>query len=169
MKKLILFLALLVPGLAEAQTRLVSATPTIDTSAYAAGDSMHTAAMTFTRALKGSSKAGILVSVVVADKAAQDIDLELWLFSTAPSSYGAANAAFTPSDAQLLNVVAVVSFGSSARFAAADNSMKFTGSIAVPVRSTNNDGDLYGVLVARGAYDADAANDLTVTLGIDQD
>ena len=169
MKRYLILLVLLFPGLVSAQTRMVSATPTIDTSAYAAGDSMHTAAMTFTRALKGSSKAGILVSVIVADKAAQDIDLELWLFSTAPTSYGAANAAFTPTDAQLLNVVAVVSFGSSARFAAADNSMKFTGSIAVPVRSTNNDGDLYGVLVARGAYQAATTGDLTVMLGIDQD
>ncbi len=169
---LLLVLLLPIPSLASAQTRMVAAPPVLDTAAYATGDVMSATAMTFTRALKNSSKSGIVVSAAISDAAAQAFDLELWLFSEKPtaSSFGADNAAFDPTDAQLLTVVGIIKFtASTSYFAANDNGVHTVNSIAQIVRTSNGDGDLYGVLVARGAYDGAAANDLTVTLGIDQD
>ena len=176
MKRLFIFLFLLLPSIANAQaaaTRFVSATPTIDTSAYATGDVMSATAMTFANAVAPQkAQTGYIVSVMVSDAAAQAVDLDLVLFSTLPAAgtFGADNAAFDPTDAQILTIIGVVNLGSASRFAFNDNSVHYVGSLAIPVKSVpGTGGNVYGVLVARGAFTAAASTDVTVTLGIAQD
>jgi hypothetical protein len=173
MKRYLILLALFVPGVAFGQsagTRFVSVTPVIDTAVYASGDVMSATAMTFQNLLKpNGARTGYVVSATISDAAAQAIDLDLVLFSALPESFGADNAAFAPTDAQIKTILGVINFGSASRFAFSNNSVKFVGSLAIPVKGLTVPGTIYGVLVARGAYDADAADDLTVTLGAAQD
>lgn len=162
---------LLLPAIASAQSgaiNCVSASPTIDTAAYGTGDVMSATAMTFANLLRQQGgKSGVLVSAMISDAAAQGVALDLVLFSTLPaaSSFGADNAAFDPTDAQLLTVLGVINFSATTHyFAFNDNAAHYIGSLAMPLKSVvATPGNVYGVLVARGAYDGDA-DSLQVTL-----
>lgn len=171
--KRLLFLSVLLPSVASAQlypaTQCVSATPTLDTAAYASGDLMG-GKLTFNGALRNTSNAGFVASISLTDKAAQDVDLELVLFDENPTGTTFTDqAAFDPADADLDKIAAVELFGSSKRFAYSDNGFKFAGSLAHPVGATASATTvLYGALVARGAYDGDA-DSITVTVCVSQD
>ena len=175
MKRLLygLIAILLLPTFTYAQAvNCVSATPTLDTAAYATGDVMSATAMTFTNLVKpNGARSGLVVSAMISDAAAQAVDLDLVLFSTLPtaSTFGSDNAAFDPTDAQLLTILATLNFGSTSRFAFNDNSVHYLGSLAIPVKTiAATPGTIYGVLVARGAYDGDA-DSIQVTLCAAQD
>lgn len=181
MKRLILLLALLaggLPDIANAQnviaTRFGSASPTVDTGgAYATGELIG-GKLTFTNLLRPTVGTGYLVSVNLVDKAAQAVDLELWLFSSNPTNTTFTDqAAFDLDDADLSKVAAVINLGSATRFALADNSVHFVGSLALPIRGLNASsqasGTLYGALVARGAYTGASASDITIILGASAD
>lgn len=177
MKKLLL-LALLLPTLAVAQstqaTRFISAAPTVDTGgAYASGDLIG-GKLTFTNALRPAVGSGYVVSVAIADKAAQAVDLDLVLFRSDPTGTTFTDqAAFDPADTDLSKVLAVINFGSSSRFAFSDNGTKYVGSLAIPLQGLTSasavQGTIYGALVARGAYTGASSSDITITLGISQD
>lgn len=176
MKKL-LFLFALVPGIAMAQnsptTKLVSASPTADTSAYATGELIGEK-LTFSGALNSSTGAGYIISAAISDKAAQAVDLELVVFGQDPSNTTFTDqAAFDIADADLSKIVAVISFGSATRFAYADNGYKYLGSLMLPVNSSNSSGVasnvLYGALLSRGTPTFASSSDLTVILGINRD
>lgn len=178
MKKILFLIALLVPSLVTAQTmqstKFISASPTVDTGgAYASGDLIG-GKLTFTNALRPTAGSGYLVSVAIADKAAQAVDLDLVLFRQDPTGTTFTDqAAFDPADADLGKVITVVNFGSSSRFAYNDNGTKFVGSLAIPLQGLTSanltQGTIYGALVARGAYTGASSSDLTVTLGVSQD
>lgn len=176
MKRLLIFLVLLYPSsvlAAVAETRCVSVVPTLDTAAYATGDVMSSTAMTFANVLNPSrSRTGYIISATISDAGAQPFDVDLVLLSTLPAAgtFGATNAAFDPTDAQILTLLGAINFGSATRFAFSDNALKFIGTLAIPVRSVAaTPGNIYGVLVARGDFDAVAADDLQVTLCVLQD
>ena len=71
---------------APLDSRVISVTPTVDTSIYASGDVVG-GKMTFTGALSSWTGSGILTGAVVTDKAATSSDLELWLFDQDPSGF----------------------------------------------------------------------------------
>lgn len=176
MKRLLLGLLLLLPTLVHAQypaTSFVSATPTVDTSAYATGELIG-GKLTFTLALRQQTGTGYITSVRVTDKAAQSVDLELVLFSQDPTGTTFTDqSAFDPADADLTKMIAVVSLGSTSRFNFNDNGVKYVGSLAIPVEGKTSAGAyqrvIYGALVSRGAPTFAAAEDVTVTLGVSQD
>ena len=161
-------------ALATPNTHCTAATPAIDTAAYATGDYMGAAVLTFSGALNGSTNAGYINSVQVTDKAAQAVDMDLVIFTDDPSSTTLTdNAAFDPADADLTKIAGVINLGSASRFAFSDNGTKFLGSLVLPVVGGRISGapstNLYGALVARGAYDGASSSDLTVTICVSQD
>lgn len=178
--KRLLFLILFVgcvPSLALAQAtgsaRLVTATPTVDTSAYASGDLVGTK-LTWTNALKPITGTGYVVSVNMIDQSAQAVDFDIVIFREDPTSTTFTdNAAFDIADADTSKVIAVVPLASASRFAFNDNSVHFSGSLAIPVWGTNSNGGisgtLYGAIIARGAATFAASTDVKVTLGMSRD
>lgn len=178
MKKLILLLLFIgcLPNLSLAQTgfaKLSSATPTVDTSAYATGDLVG-GKLTWTNALKNITGTGYLVSVNMMDQSAQAVDFDVVIFREDPTATTFTDqAAFDIADADTSKVIAIVQLGSTTRFAFADNSVHFIGSLAIPVWATNSNGGiagtLYGALVARGAATFAAGTDVKVTIGVSRD
>ncbi len=165
-----LFLASLIAGAATAahiETKVVSVTPTADTSIYASGDVIG-GLMTFSNAVGYQSTTGIVTSATVSDKNSTASDLELWVFSSNPSaSTFTDQAAFTIADADITKVISVISLGSTSRFDAASNGVKYLGSISCPVSTTSK--TLYAVLVSRGTPTFATSSDVTVKLAIASD
>ena len=161
------YTALRVDGLGTLWTRtppsvVVSATPTLDTSIYAAGDSLHTAAIEFAAAVRVSAGTGRVRKVVVVDKDLQSAAGELWLFS-ATVTPAAANAAHSISDADAALCVGVIPFGTY--YASALNSIS-VASPDLPIKCAAT--SLFGILVTRGTPTHSAAG-LVVSLQIAQD
>lgn len=173
MKRLILFLAFLaLPTLAQAQTqkiltKFVQVTPTVDTSAYASGDTVGSL-MTFTNICEPLTKKGQLLGVKVFDKAATAADIDLVLFNSSPSGLGTFtdNAAFDPDDALLLNIAAYVAITTHKSFN--DNGISYAADIVRSVKC-NSSATLYGYLVARAARTQASVSDLTVQLEVVSD
>ena len=156
---------------APLDSRFVSVTPTVDTSIYASGDVIG-GLMTFTGALSGWTGSGIITGSLIADKSKVAHDLELHVFESEPTGPFTDQAAYAPTNADLLKEVAVISFGSTSRFDGASNGVKYLGSISCPVRarSGSNVGTaLYGVLVSRGTPTFAGSSDITVRLAITSD
>lgn len=106
-------------------------------------------------------------SIVPATK----LNADLFLFHTAPTSYGNDNEAFALSDADLLNCVGVVSMdGTSAGNVKVStlNCVVINQNLAIPVRSLTTDRALYGVLVARNAYTPASGEVITIKIGAEK-
>lgn len=146
--------------------RTISATFTrpADTTAYAAGDVVadSTSAPTIMRfkgAARGKATPSIIQHAVLVDSAsvATKPDLELWLFDTTITMDND-NAAFTPTDAELLTLVGVIDFATGdfkvgdATVGAGGNSICEASNLGLPFNTTKDDNDLFGVLVVRNAY-----------------
>ncbi len=140
----------------------VSATPTLDTSAYASGDCLHTAVIEFASAV-GVSLSGFVEKMVIVDAALQSQPCELWLFS-ATVTPAAANAAHSISDADAALCIGVIYSGPY--YASALNSVSVAKNVALAIKCAAS--TLYGLLVTRGTPTY-AANSLAVTLHISED
>lgn len=147
------------------KTTIVTKTPTISTSAYAAGDAVG-GKMLFNAAVYGQNRTGILQSMTIIDDDLEDAELELWIFSE-DFTATADNAAWDPTDADLQNLVGVVSTVDGAYYDATDNSVAVVKNIGLVLKL--NSPTLYAQLVTRGTPTYTATDDLTVKLGILQD
>jgi len=111
---------------------------------------------------------------MVVDSAAQATlpDLELWLFQEEPAGE-ADNAAFTPTDAELLTLLGVIDFDTpfvgDATVGAGGNAVAQAQVQNIGFRCENGSRDLYGILVERGTYTPVSAEVFTVILGVLQD
>ena len=136
-----------------------------DTTAYTAGDVMNNSAsagvVTEIPNVGLSAHASTIIQqAICVDSANQATkpDLELWLFDTAVTADND-NAVFTPTDAELRTLVAVIAFPSTS-FKAGDATSGAGGNcvcdiqnLGIPVRVTGTQVDsLYGVVVVRNAY-----------------
>ena len=152
-----------------------------DTNAYAAGDVIadSTSAatiITLEGAVKGDGESSIILTAKLISSANQatKLDARLWLFDTAPSSYGNDNAAFTPTDAEMRTVLAVIAFpstawiGGDATSGAGGNAMCEAQGLWLPIataaRATGN--SIYAVLEARNAYTPVAQERFDLRLGL---
>jgi len=173
MKKILGLLFLLLPNVAFAgSTVCVSAVPTLTVGAYSSGQLMG-GLLTFSGALDPNTGSGHVTSVNVTDKAAQAVDLDVYIFDQNPTATTFTNAAtFAPNSADLPKIRASVNLGSSSRFAFSANSVHYAGSLALPVQglsSASLSTTLYGALVARGAYTAASVSDATVIICVARD
>ena len=141
---------------------VVSATPTLDTSIYASGDSLHTAVITFTGAVGRSGGYGKVKKMVVVDASAQTAAFELWLFS-ATVTPAAANSVHSISDADAALCVGVIASGTY--FASALNSVCVTKGVDLDFKVAGT--SLFGILVTRSTPTY-LAGSLTVSLQIEQ-
>lgn len=116
---------------------------------------------------------GMITNAIIRSSANQGtkLDAELWLFSVDMTEV-ADNAAFAPTDAELLTLVGVIDFpvaswkAGAATAGAGGNAVCLVENIGIAFRTTEN---LYGVLVARNAYTPVASEIFTVDLVIAQD
>lgn len=152
-----------------------------DTTAYTAGDAISNATgtthtyLTFSDCAAAVGGGGTVISGVLASSANQGtkLDAELWLFHTAPTAMED-NAAFDPTDAEMLTVVGIIEFGTSdwyvgnAGAGATGNAVALGSTGVFPFVCQSTSKDLYGLLVARNAYTPVSGEVLTVTLQVQQ-
>ena len=162
-------------------TTKVSASKTrpSDTTAYAAGDVLNestSAGTVFTldNCARYNAGTGVITGALIQDSANQSTkaQLELWLFSVAPTSDND-NAVFTPTDSELDNLVGVISFPETyvgdATSGAGGNCVYSAGQVNIPFSCAAADDQLYGVVVVRNAYTPVSAEVFRVSLLISQD
>jgi hypothetical protein len=153
--------------LSKTHTSTVSITRPADTTTYAAGEVVCNAAtLEFPGAnSKGSTCLNYAV-ITSSQNSATKLDGELWLFSATVAAV-ADNAAFAPTDAEMLTLVTVVPFatadwkvGLSGSAGAGNATCQITG-LAVPISCRS----LFGQLVTRNAYPPIASEVFQITLG----
>ena len=151
-------------GQVGAEGDTLSQTPTVTAGAYAAGDAVG-GLLTFANAARYSGYGGVIKDLIILDDAGQDTEMELWLFDRTFTAM-VDNAPWAPSEADLRNLVAVVSTGDGAWFAAG------TPSVARVECSQRYDcaaTSLFGQLVTRGTPTFAATDDISVKIGLLQD
>lgn len=172
MKKLFLAVLLFpVAASAQVETRLISASPTVEAAAYASGDVVG-GLVTITNACSARSNRGEIRGVTVFDKAAQGIDLDLIVFSSNPTGTTfTENAAFDPADADLSKIAAVIPVTTHKAFS--DNGVSQAKNISYAfectVGSFPNGGTLYTTIVARGTPTYASTSDLTFRIELFND
>lgn len=144
--------------LASVPSKIV-VTPTIDTVAYASGDTIANGVIPFPNAVLAAGGTAILDKLVIVDKAAIGAAGELWLFADTVTP-AAMNAPHSISDADAALCVGVVPFG--AYFASALNSVSIAKTVDLPFTLVGT--TLYGILVTRATPTYGAANALDVIL-----
>jgi len=155
--------------IAVGSTGVVTVAPTCDTSAYATGELIG-GKLTFTGAMREKYGTGVIHSVVIADKAKQNVALDIVLFDSDPSSTTFTDqATLTIADADLLKVVGVISVVATDYKSFADNSVADLKNIGLIVKSNSSSTSLYGCLVSRGTPTYASATDLQIKLKILQD
>jgi hypothetical protein len=146
-----------------------------DTTQYTAGDVVCNAAtLIFPGAIKNGSGLLHYATLSTSNNAAAKPTVELWMFSATVAAV-ADNAAFAPTDAEMLTHIGVV------RFEASDFKIGLSGAVTngnavcaatglgIPLeRVSGGDGDIYGQLVDRTAagYVCIASEVFKVRLGI---
>ncbi len=143
----------------------VTATPTLDTNAYATGDCLHTAVITLTGAASQTAGTGTVTKLTVIDNDLQSAAGECWLFDSAVTP-AAANAAHSISDGDAAHCVGVIPFGPY--YASALNSVSVNGTVRLTFKTAAADANLYAILVTRGAPTYTASG-LTIALIVSQD
>lgn len=156
----------------EGKSKIVSATPTLDTNVYAANDRVGSV-MEFANAMDDASGTGIIVSVTVLDKATQGVALSLFLFKDIPTVASADNAALDISDAEMAKCVGVIPIATGDYVATASNTIATVRDVSLLVGATKSatsltGKSLYGVL-RTGGTPTYAADSLVVSLCIKQD
>ncbi len=107
----------------------------------------------------------ILESVVILDEAKQSIAIDLVLFSETFTA-AADNAIFSPSDADLLNCLGVISLAAGDYAAFEDTSLATVRNLGLPIKLTGASGSLFGQLVTRGTPTYAATTDIEVAVGL---
>ena len=128
----------------------------VDTAVYASGD-----ALGEKNSFPNVPEHGTIMSVNVVDRAGQNINLDIVLFSR--DIVGTTdNAAFDPTDAELSDCVGVILIDTWKVFA--NNGFGSESNVALPYWAPT--GSLYFQCVTRGAADYVATTDVLVQLGI---
>lgn len=145
------------------------------TTQYTAGDVICNAAtLVFPNAIRGGSGLLNFATITTSNNATAKPTLELWLFDTTIAAV-ADNAAFAPTDAEMLTLIGVVRFESSdfkvglSGAATNGNAMCQVSNIGIPLaRAVGQGGDIYGQLVDRttAGYVPIALEQFRIRLGI---
>lgn len=124
-----------------------------DTTAYAAGDTMSDATgnahLTFSGLPIKTGEGAMIEAAVFIDSvlAATPPDVELWLFSADIATI-ADNAAFAPTDAELLTLVGIITFATASFKKGTVNMACVQNNLGLSFKADT----LYGALVVRNAY-----------------
>lgn len=159
-------------------TVAVSKTRLNDTNAYAVGDTISentsgATVWTFANCARFTGGSGIINKVTIVDGAyvTTTLQCELWLFNATVTA-DQDNAAFTPTDAELLTHVATIPINTAyigdATSGIGGNVLLSSGVINMSFKCAA-DANLYGVLVARNAYVPVGLETFNIMLSIYQD
>lgn len=140
-----------------------------DTTTYSIGDVVGAAAITFTPTGNGIGVGGEIkaAACISSANATTKPDLQLWLFSSPVPSVTADNAAFAPTDAEMVNFIGRIDFpvasfkAANAGSAAAGNAACVSSGFVLPVP-----GFLYGVMVVQNAYVPVSAEVFTINFNV---
>ena len=137
---------------------IIAQTPTVTAGAYSANDNVG-GLLTFASAARATGGGGVIKDVIIIDDASQGSTLELWIFS-ATFTAGSDNAAWTPVEADLENLVAIVSTADGVWYSAGATATVCVIEVAkrYQVAATS----LFGRLVTRGTPTYAATDDVTV-------
>ena len=138
--------------------------PTITAGAYSANDAVG-GLLTFENAALVSGAGGFVTDMQIIDDAGQDAELELWLFDQTFTAM-ADNAAWAPSEADLENLIAIITTADGAWCAAGTPSVARVECLQRYELAATS---LFGQLVTRGTPTYAATDDITVKIGIAQD
>jgi len=140
---------------------IISQTPTVTAGAYTAGDAVG-GLLTFANAARAAGMGGVAKNLLVIDDAGQDVEMELWLFKQTFTAM-ADNAPWAPSEADLRNLVGIISTADGAWFAAGTPSVaRVEPSQGYTCVGTS----LFGQLVTRGTPTFAATDDVSAILGL---
>lgn len=157
-----------------------SLTRPANVTAYAAGDAISDATgdahFTFNNVAKQNPGSGVIEKLVLNDSAAQATKLacDLVLFSV-DVGVEADNAAWTPTDAEMLTVLGSVSIATTdwvvgdATAGAGGNCVAVKTGLNIPFKPTTAATKIYGQLVARNAYTPVSGEVFTAKLGVIMD
>jgi len=113
---------------------------------------------------------GVIIHAVCVDSvnAATKPNLRLYLFDTLPT-VAADNAAWTPSDSDMVNLLGYIEFSSweQGLAGAAGNCASFATNLQIPFDCTN--GVVYGLVVERSTYTPASGEVFTFKMGVLQD
>lgn len=142
----------------------IQQTPTVTAGAYAANDAVG-GLLTFANAALAAGGGGVVKSCLILDDAGQDAVIELWLFDVTFTAM-VDNAPWAPSEADLRNLVCVISSNDGTWYAAGTPS---ACDIECSKRYDAAATSLFGQLVTRGTPTFAATDDVTVQIGVLQD
>lgn len=148
-------------GRVSANIFAVEVTPTIDTSAYAAGDQLGSL-MTLSTGIADDAKNMTLLSVAIVDKAKQDAAIDILLFDESPTVSSSDNAALDISDAEMVDkCCGFVEVADSKYSDLNANSVAFVGNIGLNCKYVT-DGTLYAIMNCQGTPTYTSTSDLVL-------
>jgi hypothetical protein len=154
--------------LAGHRRREVSATPTVDTSAYASGDLIG-AKITLANAVQVAAGSGELLSLVLSDLANQKSDIDVVLFDSDPSTTTFTDqAALDIDDADLVKVIGVISIAAADYVSFVDNAVATLRDLRLGFKLASGT-SLYAALVCRGTPTYASSSDLKLRAIVNQD
>jgi hypothetical protein len=142
----------------------VSAVPTLDTAAYAAGDVLTNACVSFDEIVRTDQLSAVIHRMVVHDAAGQNAPMELWLFGTNVSASNGSNQIFSMTSNVAANTLGVI--GTGPWVSMGSNSVAIASNIELPILLPTT--TLYALPVTRGAPTY-AVNSLKITLDVTRD
>lgn len=161
-------------GVANAETRYVSVTPVVDTSAYAAKDvvggasaALGSGILTFAVPKCGPTRVS---SVILTDKSDNATEYDIVLFKSLPTGTITDQSGFAPADASLTKMLPVINLATTDHFSFTDNgvsSLSSLNSSVFSVTSSSSGNVLYAVIVSRGTPTYATSGDVTLTLGFE--
>ena len=153
------------------QIRVVEATPIIDTSAYASGDSVGSSVIALSGATMGDEGpsaelyGGYIQSVIVTDLGKQSANLDIVFFDKNPSATSFSdNNVFDINDADIVNIIGTVAITDWKDFN--DNSQGQALNLTLPFVLEEGNTILYAAIVSRGVPNYDSAADLTLRVSV---
>lgn len=143
----------------------ITSTPVLDTSQFASGDSMTTLINTLSGVASQEGGYARFTDLTITDKAANGVDLELWLFDISTVTLPTVNAAWAISDADALHVGAVIRTNTDGVWFASSNNKVCQvrgASNWIDVKCAAGSKNLYYALICRSGTPTFAASDLVL-------
>lgn len=158
----------------EGKAKILTMTPTVDTSIYASGDQLGSL-VELSNAMDDSSGTGTIVSVSVHDKASQSATLQVLFFNDKPVVTSSDNAALNISDAEMASkFLGLVSVTNSNYVALSASSLVTAANQQILINSVKsadnpNGTSIWAILRSGGTPTYTSASDLVLRIGVRQD
>lgn len=144
---------------------IITATPTLDTSAYAANDRLGSI-MTLADNCLMPGKIYVLDDLLIVDAALQSQAIDVLLFDSLPTIASADNAAINFTDAEALKLFGSISVLAANYKATVSNSYVLAANQGLFVSPQSSTGALYALAVCRSGTPTYAASSLQFRFGL---